>query len=102
MSLADPRVRSLGTRGVSAPNEVCSLSTTRLRNPPSRDGRFSSELRFMLLRRGPLWPYPPFKYPNEGAHRKQSGIWQSGIWQVGPAASEFALLLRYQYFANVH
>jgi hypothetical protein len=56
----------------------------------------------MLLRRGPLWPYPPFKYPNEGAHRKQSGIWQSGIWQVGPAASEFALLLRYQYFANVH
>ena len=47
---------------------------TRLRNPPSRDGRFSSELRFMLLRRGPLWPYPPFKYPNEGAHRKQSGL----------------------------
>ena len=74
---------------MSAPDEVCSLSTTRLRNPPSRDGRFSSELRFMLLRRGPLWPYPPFKYPNEGAHRKQS------------AASEFALFIALRR-ANVH
>ena len=46
---------------MAAPGEVCGLSTTRLRNPPSRDGRFSSELRFMLLSGGPLWRAPRFQ-----------------------------------------
>ena len=46
---------------MAVPGEVCGLSTTRLRNPPSRDGRFSSELRFMLLSGGPLWRAPRFQ-----------------------------------------
>ena len=52
---------------MAAPGEVCGLSTTRLRNPPSRDGRFSSELRFMLLSGGPLWRAPRFQI-HKGAH----------------------------------
>ena len=43
-----------GGGGVGRPGEVCGLSTTRLRNPPSRDGRFSSEPRFMLLSGRPV------------------------------------------------
>lgn len=50
---------------MAVPGEVCGLSTTRLRNPPSRDGRFSSELRFMLLSGGPLWRAPRVSNPEE-------------------------------------